>query len=195
MIWGLYVDYSSSAVAYIFNNGRHIYSNMVGIFLEGYMPIMQKVCIPVLLVTLLLAVGYMKQIYLHSSLTCAPELIWICDIYMWHLRAHIVVGTYLAITREVCIGGGCVLAHLCQKFWVYMSCMMPIWIIFAIWQLYLFRVICDRGVSTWYTYMHTCIPTCIYTYTYRLMYVCLHTYLNVYIHICMHAHICTYSRT
>ena len=82
---------------------------------------------------------------------------------------------------------------------------MGVWLIFAMWQPYLFNdiknVYYSMGIDlvdmlphmpTWmhaYVLIHAC------TYTYRLMYVWLHTYLNVYIDICMDAHRHVYIHT
>ena len=46
-MWGIYGDYSS---------GRYM-CNVAGIFVQGHVPVMWNICIPVILVTLLFAVS------------------------------------------------------------------------------------------------------------------------------------------
>ena len=48
-MWGLYVDYSGSAL-------RHM-CNVVDIFAQGHMPVMWNACIPVVLAKLFIAVS------------------------------------------------------------------------------------------------------------------------------------------
>ena len=57
-----YVDYSSSAVEHM--------CDVAGIFVQGHMQIMRNACIPVFLVTLLIALGSYK----------AYIVIWLCDM-------------------------------------------------------------------------------------------------------------------
>ena len=68
-------------------------SDVVGMYVQGHMPIMWNVCILVLLVTLLIVLrSYEVHIltYLSDIYTCTS---W----HMWHLSGIFVVGTYMAI--------------------------------------------------------------------------------------------------
>ena len=76
---GLYVEYSRPAVAKI--------------FVQGHMPIMKIVGIPVFLVTLLIAVSS-YEVY---TLTLLPHIFTWTNLYIWHLMGIFVVGTCIPI--------------------------------------------------------------------------------------------------
>ena len=124
-----------------------------------------------------------------------------------------VAGPYMTITCEVYIAGGYALAYTCKHVEsICPSTKMPVWLIFAMWQPYLFSnikyVYSDIGVNLVcrpeyictliYTdiHMQTCvhlamfIPNCIHSYmhahtymsTYVYIYASTHTYMNAYTH-------------
>ena len=88
-MWGLHVYHNNSAMGHI--------CNVAGIFVQGHMPIMWTVCIPVFLVTILIAESsYDTYILIYLSHVCTST-----DWHMWHLGNILVFGTYMAIMFPV----------------------------------------------------------------------------------------------
>ena len=61
-------------------SGTYMYS-VVGIFLQGNMPVMWRLWIQLPMVTLLIAVVHMRHIYWHNCLISAHALAYICGIW------------------------------------------------------------------------------------------------------------------
>ena len=100
---------------------------------------------------------YVKYVYIaNCNMVDSSDLI--CDTYMCihlpyksikylayrpNLVGIFVSGTYLAITLEVCIAVGCILAHNVQQCWGCMPISFVGYVItYAVWQSYFFSNIC-----------------------------------------------------
>ena len=75
---------------------------------------------------------------------------------MWHFRCIFDAGLYIIITCEVDIVVGCVLAHIYKDVGLGTFSLVAVWVIFAMWQSYLFSYI-RVDLSHMYTYMHACL--------------------------------------
>ena len=102
------------------------------------------------------------------------------NLPMWHLRGIFVAKLYMTTMSEGDIAVSCVFMHLYTIVGaIFLFGIMTVWLIFGMWQPYLFSDIkyvhSDMGVETWNTCMH------IYT----------HVHTNVYIQACMSDYIHT----
>ena len=130
-----------------------------------------------------------RYIYWHSCVTCAHELIGICCIYVtlerhiycWPIHGNNVWSTYCT---WLCFG---INIQKCGS--ISANSIMVVWLIFVMWQPYLFSdikyVYSMMGVGIRYI----CMYKCIHTYTYSIMYVlcsflyaCMHAYMSIYTH-------------
>ena len=132
------------------------------------------------------------------AVSCAYELVCLCGIYE-AFEDIFVAGTYMTITCEADIEVACALAHI-NAGSICPCSIRAIWVIFAMWQPYLYS---DIRVEIWYTcmhrgihiyihmytdtYIHThtdlCMSGYIYTSMYTFIYACMHTYISSYKHI------------
>ena len=116
-MWDLHVEHIISTVG----NTCVIWQ---AYFFQRHMPIMWNVHIPVLLVTLLIAVNTYK-LYV---LTWMPHICTVTNLHMWHLRG--IFGTYFAVICEVAVA----FSRSGQKCGsVYSFSILAIWMIFAVY--------------------------------------------------------------
>ena len=80
-------------------------------------------------------------------------------MYMWHLRSIFVSGTYLTIMCEVAVVVGCIMVVMGK--YVGFMCLfniMGVWLIFVMWQPYLFIMCVEASFETQFKEKYTNIP-------------------------------------
>ena len=110
----------------------------------------------------------------------------VCVAYMYHLRGMFGAGPYMAI---ICWHIYAHVRSICP------CSIMSVWIIFLMWQTYLFSDIMCTVTWEWRLDTHACSHRGIPAYVYSYMHTYIHTFMYVYIHIDMHTtymYPCTY---
>ena len=112
--------------------------NVQTIFVQWYMSNMCTVPIVTWLIVVTSYVAHICVYIFHISIRYLA-----CMAYMPYLWGIFVSGTYLAITREVYIAVGHVVAHMCKNIWSMYPCtVLVVWHTCAIWQSYLLSNVC-----------------------------------------------------
>ena len=162
--------------------------SMTGIYVQGYVPLMWNVCIPVFLVTFWLHWVHMMYLYWHIYVIHAYKIFYICGmcICCW---------PNMTVTCEVDIAVGCVVAQICRNAWSICPCnIMAVWVIYAMSQSYLSNdikfVYIDNGNKFG---THACTHACMhfYMHTYRQTHLC----LAIYIPKCIHSYMCAFTHS